>query len=94
MWKPVTLGPYPFEHLRPKETIMIDLVGGILTPDREVDDVEKYCKAMAQWFWEVLEKEGIPMNVIESATVSITPESRKCGIKVQGRIFVAAHAFN
>jgi hypothetical protein len=50
--------------------------------------------AMAQWFREVFEKEGIPMNVIESATVSITPESRKWEIKAQGRIFVAAHAFD
>ncbi len=93
MWTPVTLGTYPFEHVRPKESIVIDLVGGILLPYREGDDVEKYYNAMSRWFHEVMEKEGIPMTVIESAILTITPELRKCEIKAQGRIFSAERSF-
>ncbi len=93
MWTPVTLGTYPFEHVRPKETIVIDLVRGILLPDREGDDVEKYYKAISRWFHEVLEKERIPMAVIETAILTITPDLRKCEIKAQGRIFSAERSF-
>ncbi len=48
IWTPVTLGTYPFEHVLPKKSIAIDLVGGILLPGREGDDVEIYYKAMAR----------------------------------------------
>ncbi len=87
------MGTFPFEHIRPRETILIDLVGGIVSPDREGDDVEKYYTAMSKWFHGALEKEGIPLNVIESAIVTITPKSRKCEIKAQGRIFTAERTF-
>ncbi len=71
MWTPVVSGTYPFEHVRPKDIIVIDLISGISSPDREGDNVEKYYKATSKWFHEVVEKEEIPTKVIESATRTI-----------------------
>jgi hypothetical protein len=93
IWTPEAIGTYPFEHIRPNQTIVIDLVKGELTPDMEGDDVEKYYKVMSKWFYGALEKEGIPINVIESATIIITPEFRKCEIKAQGKVFTAKRTF-
>ena len=93
IWTPETIGEYPFEHVRPNRTIIIDLVHGKFTPDMEGDDVEKYYNAMSKWFYGALEKEGIPINVIESATITLTPEYRKCEIKAQGKTFTAKRSY-
>jgi hypothetical protein len=93
IWTPETIGTYPFEHVRPNQTIVIDLVHHKCTPDMEGDDVEKYYNAMSKWFYGALEKEGIPIEVIESATITITPEFRKCEISAQGKTFTAKRAF-
>jgi hypothetical protein len=93
IWTPETIGEYPFEHVRPNQTIVIDLLHGKFTPDMEGDDIEKYYKAMSKWFDGALEKEGIPITVIESATITLTPEYRKCEIKAQGKTFTAKRAF-
>ena len=93
IWTPETIGFSPFEHMRPNQTIVIDLVHGKCTPDMEGDDVEKYYQAMSKWFYGALKKEGIPINIIESATITLTPEYRKCEIKAQGKTFTAKRAF-
>ena len=78
--------PFKF-HDAPFE-IVVDLVSGILTPDMEGDSVEEYYTAMSRWFHDVLKKEGIPLDVIESATILITPGGGKtCMIVAQGRTF-------
>ncbi|MGY5877250.1 MAG: hypothetical protein RTU30_15970 [Candidatus Thorarchaeota archaeon] len=67
---------------------MVDLVKGTVTPDMEGDSVEEYYTTMSRWFHDVLEKEGIPIEVIESATITITPTGGKtCVIIAQGRTF-------
>ena len=93
IWTPEPLGIYPFEHIRPKRKIVIDLISGTLTPDMKGDDVEKYYSVMSKWFHQVLKKEEIPIEVIESATVTITPSGKECVIKAQGRTFAAKRAF-
>ncbi|NVM02195.1 MAG: hypothetical protein HWN67_07655 [Candidatus Helarchaeota archaeon] len=94
MWNPEAFGYYPFEHFRPRRKIIVDLISGTLTPDMEGDDVERYYKLMSKWFHEVLKKEGIPIDVIESATITITPEKRTCVIIAQGRTFSAERVFS
>jgi hypothetical protein len=45
---------------------------------------------MSRWFHDALGKEGIPLDVIESATITITPGTgKKCVIVAQGRSFEA-----
>ena len=85
----------PFEHIRPRGTFIVDLITGAITWETEEgnemlvsdDDVEKYYKAMAQWFHQALEKEGIPLEVIESAIIKITPEEKQCTIVADGKTF-------
>lgn len=77
----------PFLAWKPTQVIVIDLLKGLLSPDMEGDSVEQYYKAMSKWFHSALQKEGIPLEVIESATLTITPEGKKCIIKAQGRTF-------
>ena len=93
MWTPETFGNYPFEHMKPTRKIIIDLVSGEITPDLKGDDVERYYKLMSKWFHDVLKKEGIPIEVIENATITITPEKRKCIIRAQGKTFSAERFF-
>jgi len=63
-------------------------VSGTLTPDMEGDSVEEYYTAMSEWFHDVLEKEEIPLDVVESATITMTPGGgKKCVIVAQGRTF-------
>jgi hypothetical protein len=93
IWTPETIGYSPFEQMRPNQTIVFDLIHGKFTPAREGDDVEKYYIAMSKWFYGALEKEGIPINLIDSATITLTPEHRKCEIKAQGKTFTAKRAF-
>ncbi len=87
IWTPEAIGYSPFEHIRPKETIIVDLLRGELKPDFQGDDVENYYKAMSKWFHQALEKEGIPLDVIESAKIIITPEYTQCTIIANGRAF-------
>ncbi len=78
----------PFRYHAPAFEIVVDLVKGTLTPDMEGDSVEEYYNAMSKWFHDVLMKEGIPLDIIESATITITPSGGKtCVIVAQGRTF-------
>lgn len=84
-------GPYsedPFKYNQPPWKIVVDLVTGTLTPDMEGDSVEEYYTAISRWFHDVLVKEGIPLEVIESAIITLTPTGGKtCVIVAQGRTF-------
>ncbi len=85
----------PFEHVRPRGTFIVDLITGTITLETKDgkeklvsdDDVEKYYKAMAQWFHQGLKKEGIPLDVIESAIIKITPDQKQCLIVAGGKTF-------
>jgi hypothetical protein len=78
----------PFHFADAPEVLTVDLKAGTISPDREGDSVESYYEAMTRWFHDVLAKEGIPLDVIESATITITPgKGKKCVIIAQGRSF-------
>ena len=87
IWTPEAVGLDPFYWVTPKEKIIINLVTGKLTPDMEGDSVEKFYKGMSKWFHQAIGKEGIPLEVIESAEIIISPEGKKCIIKANGKIF-------
>ena len=88
IWTPEPAGMDPFSFADAPEVIVVDLLEGTLTPDMEGDSVEQYYKTMAKWFHGALEKEGIPIDVIDSATITIMPgRSKKCVIIAQGRTF-------
>ena len=65
----------PFEHYTPEEEIIIDLVTGEFTPERDGDDVEKYYSKVYEWFHDVLPKEGITIDVIDKAIIPQIPIS-------------------
>ncbi len=77
----------PFSTIRPKETIVVDLVNGNLTPDMKGDDVEKFYKNMSTWFHQALKKEEIPLNIIESAKIVISSSGKECVIIANGKTF-------
>ena len=77
----------PFYYATPNREYVIDLIAGTITPDTEGDDVEAYYKGISRWFHEVLPKEGIPIDVIESAIIIINPKGKQCIIQAQGREF-------
>lgn len=85
----------PFEHVRPRGTFIVDLITGTITWETEDgkeklvsdDDVENFYKAMAQWFHQALESEAIPLDVIESAIIKITPDEKQCIIVADGKTF-------
>ncbi len=88
IWTPEPAGMDPFHFADASFVIVVDLIEGALTPDMEGDSVEKYYKTMSRWFHDALAKEGIPLDVIESATITISPgRSKKCMIIAQGRTF-------
>lgn len=88
IWSHGSGGDDPFKYHDAPFEIVVDLVSGILTPDMEGDSVEEYYTTMSRWFHDVLKKEGIPLDVIESATITITPGGGKtCVIVAQGRTF-------
>ena len=88
MWSHSPIMNDPFRYHDPPFDIVVDLVSGILAPDMEGDSVEEYYTGMSRWFHDVLKKEGIPLDVIESATITITPGGGKtCVIVAQGRTF-------
>lgn len=96
-WSTVESGSHfdPFHHFQPRGTFIVDLITGVITWETEDgkeilvsdDSVEKYYKAMAQWFHDALAKEEIPLDVIESAIIKITPDMKKCFIVAGGRTF-------
>ncbi len=57
------------------------------------DDVERFYQAMTKWFHQALEKEKIPLEIIESAELIISPNGRKCIIIADGRTFKAERPF-
>ncbi len=77
----------PFDHYTPEFEIEVDLITGRLTPDMEGDDVERYYRAISNWFYEVLLKEGIPIEVIDKAIIKLSPKEKRCIIQAQGREF-------
>jgi hypothetical protein len=83
----------PFYHYTPEIEIIIDLKSENITPDFEGDDVERYYRSIIKWFHEVLPKEGIPIDVIDSAILKISPKGKCCKIEAQGRKFCAFHKF-
>ena len=87
IWTPEAIGLDPFYWVRPKERIIIDLLTGNITPNLKGDSVEKFYHGMSKWFLQVLHKEGISLDVIESAEIIIAPEGKKCIIKAQGKVF-------
>ncbi|MHA2084961.1 MAG: hypothetical protein ACXAAP_14930 [Candidatus Thorarchaeota archaeon] len=88
IWSHKPSGMDPLAFMKPAFTITIDLVSGTITPDMEGDSVEQYYTTMSRWFHDVLKKEEIPIDVIERATITITPdEGKKCVILAQGRTF-------
>jgi hypothetical protein len=90
MWTEWYSGDWPYKHFSFEDEYTVDLLTGIITPDREGDDVEKYSKAMSKWFLQALEKEKISFEVIESAQIiAKLPDSYNCIIKAGGRTFEA-----
>ena len=87
IWTPEPIGLGPFHTWRPKKTIIVDLLTGKLSPDMKGDDVETFYKVMSRWFHEVLKKEGIPLSIIESAIITITPCGKQCTILAEGKTF-------
>ena len=88
IWSHEPTGEDPFNYHAPPFEIIVDLVKGTLTPDMGGDSVEEYYTAMSRWFHDVLVKEGIPLDIIESAIITITPSGGKtCVIVAEGRRF-------
>ena len=83
----------PFEHYTPEEEIIVDLINGTFSPEREGDDVEKYYRAISKWFLGVLPKEGLSLEVIDKATLIISPKGKKCIVEASGRQFTAEHLY-
>ena len=77
----------PFEHYSPELEIKIDLKNKTFIPDLDGDAVEKYYSAIIDWFHEVLPKEGIPFDIIDSAILIINPKGKECIIKAKERKF-------
>ena len=83
----------PFSMYTPEIEYEIDLITGIIVPDCEGDDVEKYYKQISLWFYKVLPKEGIPIEIIDKAIINITLKEKKCIVKAQGREFTASYKY-
>ena len=77
---------FVIKYLPPK--IEANLLTHKITPNLKGDDIEKHFKLVFKWFPEVLEKEGIPIKIIEEAKIIVEPGSRPvCVIKAEGRIY-------
>ena len=79
----------PFGHYTPEEEIIIDLITGRISPERDGDSVESYYSKIHEWFLEVLPKEDIHKDIIDSAVINISPVGKECIIVAQGREFRA-----
>ena len=82
------IGFDPFSTWRPRESFIVDLINGTLTPDRNGDDVERFYKAISKLFHLYLKEEGIPLSCIESATITFTPQDKQCIIISDGRTYL------
>ncbi|MBD3407553.1 MAG: hypothetical protein GF411_15660 [Candidatus Lokiarchaeota archaeon] len=90
VWSHEPTGDDPFRYHDIPFKIVVDLLTGVITPDMEGDSVEEFYTAITRWFHDVLKKEGIPIEVIESATITLKPGGYKvCEIIAQGRRFVS-----
>jgi hypothetical protein len=83
----------PFEHYTPEEEIMLDLITGSFSPERDGDDVEEYYSNIYEWFHDVLPKEGIALDAIDKAILIINSKGKLCIIVSQGREFRAELKF-
>jgi len=83
----------PFEHYTPEEEIILDLITGEFSPERDGDDVEEYYSQIYEWFHDVLPREGITLDVIDKAILKINPKGKECIITSQGREFRAKLKF-
>jgi len=63
------------------------------TPDLGGEAVETYYSAIYDWFHEVLPKEGIPIDVIDSAILIISPNGKECVIKASEREFRSFYSY-
>ena len=79
----------PFEHYTPEEEIIVYLINGTFSSEREGDDVEKYYRAISNWFIDVLPKEGLSLEIIDEATLTISPKGKKCIVVADGKRFTA-----
>ena len=79
----------PFEHYTPEEEIIVDLINGTFSSERDGDDVEKYYRAISKWFIDVLTKEGLSLEAIDKATLTISPKGKKCIVEAGGKQFKA-----
>ncbi len=81
-------GPNPlFEFGEITQDYSVNLLTGIMTPSRDGDDVEAYYQKMSQWFRSVLIKEGIPISIIQKATIGIVNGKQSCTIVAGGKTF-------
>lgn len=88
IWSHQPPGFDPLAFHAPPFEIVVDLLRGTLMPDMEGDSVEQYYTTMSRWFHDVLKKEEIPLEAIDSASITITPDGGKiCVIIAQGRTF-------
>ncbi len=79
---------YPFGIISPPFEIKVDLLRGEMNPDMKGDDAEKFYKDISRWFHEVLQKEKIPVEVIEEAVILVGPTKKpNCIIKAKGKIY-------
>ncbi len=83
----------PFEHYTPEEEIILDLITGEFSPERDGDDVEEYYSQIYEWFHDVLPREGITLDVIDKAILKVNSEGKMCIIVSQGREFRAELRF-
>jgi hypothetical protein len=83
----------PFYHYTPESEIIIDLKSGTFTPNMGGDDVERYYKSIIKWFHAVLPKEGISIEIIDSAILKINPQGKQCEVEAQGRKFKSSLKF-
>ena len=75
------------------QPVVIDLLTEKITPPIGGDDigsnylhVRNYLHAKSKWFRNVLSKEGIPIHILEKATITLWPKGGEtCEIVVQGR---------
>ena len=87
LWTPQPIGEDPFHWMKPTHEITVDLIKGELSPSMGGDSVERYYKGISEWFHVALQKEGIPLEVIDRAVLLIAPHGKACIIEAQGRIF-------
>lgn len=83
----------PFEHYTPEAEIKIDLKNKLFNLELDGDAVETYYSAIIEWFHEVLPKEGIPIDIIDSAILTISPKGKECFIKVNEREFKSFYSY-